>query len=76
MEVNTVNTDPWLASKDAAVYIGYKPSTLRRSRVSGTLAGKGTPKFTKAGTAVRYKKSDLDSWLNNDGDGYTEEIKE
>lgn len=53
-----------LTTKEAAEYLRYSEYTLRRARVDGTLSGKKQPKFTKMGKAVRYRKSDLDNWVN------------
>ena len=64
MTASTTHTDDrWMTSKEAALHLGYSPDTLRRSRVSKQLGGKDTPSFTKSGTAIRYKKSDLDAWM-------------
>lgn len=60
-----MNNEKWLTSREAAEHLGYSEYTLRRARVSGVLAGKEQPKFTKSGKAVRYKQSDLDSWMTN-----------
>ena len=57
-------TEKWLNTHQAAEHLGYSNHTLRRARVSGILGGKKAPKFTKSGAAVRYKASDLDSWMN------------
>ena len=54
----------WLTTKEAAEHLGYSEYTLRRARFDGALSGKESPKFTKMGKAVRYKKSDLDFWAN------------
>ena len=59
-----MNEDRWLTSKEAAEHLGYSEYTLRRARTDGTLSGKPQPKFTKIGKAVRYKKADLDAWVN------------
>lgn len=66
------NEDRWLTSNEAAAHLGYGEYTLRQSRRTGKLAGKETPKFTKTGTAVRYKMSDLDAWVNSDSEAVSQ----
>ena len=46
-------------TKDAAKYIGLKKSTLEVWRVRGD-----GPVFLKLGKAVRYRKTDLDDFVN------------
>lgn len=54
----------YLSNEEAAIYIGFKPSTLRLSRHTGTLAGVDTPEYLKIGKVVRYDVQDLDQWLS------------
>ena len=63
-----MNNEKWLTSREAAEHLGYSEYTMRRARVDGTLAGKGQPKFTKNGKTIRYKRSDLDAWMNSDNE--------
>lgn len=44
----------------AAQYLGLSKPTLERFRTSG-----GGPKFAKLGASVRYRKCDLDAWLES-----------
>jgi hypothetical protein len=44
---------------DAAGYLQLSPSTLAKMRLYGT-----GPRYTKAGRAVRYRRSDLDLWID------------
>jgi predicted DNA-binding transcriptional regulator AlpA len=44
---------------DAAVYLQLSASSLAKLRLYGT-----GPRYTKAGRAVRYRRSDLDAWIN------------
>lgn len=67
-----MTTEKWMTTKEAAEHLGYSPYTLRRARLDGELSGKKQPKYTKSGRAVRYKKSDLDAWMEG-GAGITEE---
>lgn len=48
----------FLCEKDAASYLGSKPSTLRAWRVKG----KG-PRFYKLGGKVFYREGDLSAWI-------------
>lgn len=47
-----------LNTREAADYVRLGKPTLERFRISG--AG---PLFVKLGGAVRYRRTDLDSWL-------------
>lgn len=52
-----------LNTRDAASYLGLSAKSLERWRSDGT-----GPAFVKAGpgrrAAVRYRKSDLDAWID------------
>lgn len=48
-----------LNTREAASYVRLGKPTLERFRVSGD-----GPVFLKLGSAVRYRRSDLDDWLN------------
>lgn len=60
------NDDRWLTTIEAAAYLGYTPGSLRVARTLNKLAGVEPPKHSKAGTAVRYRKADLDSWVKGE----------
>lgn len=47
-----------LNTREAATYVRLGKPTLERFRVSGD-----GPLFLKLGSAVRYRKCDLDEWL-------------
>ncbi|WP_420194131.1 helix-turn-helix transcriptional regulator [Marinobacter sp. GH_1] len=53
MEPRLLNTE------QAAIYIGLAKQTITEMRVKG-----GGPKFCKIGRAVRYKREDLDAWID------------
>lgn len=53
-----------LPNKEAAVYIGCAPNSLKQSRVTGQLFGVQAPAFLKMGVSVRYKIGTLDDWLD------------
>jgi predicted DNA-binding transcriptional regulator AlpA len=44
---------------DAAIYLRLSRSTLAKLRLYGT-----GPRYTKVGRAVRYRRADLDAWIN------------
>lgn len=52
---------PTMTSKEAADYIDHDEATLRTWRCTG----KVKIPFYKVGSKVRYKKSDLDAWLES-----------
>ena len=49
-----------MTPRDAAVYIGVKINTLAVWRMTNKY---GLP-FVKLGKVVRYRKTDLDEWIN------------
>lgn len=50
---------------EAAIFLGVSASQLRLSRHTGELfKGIPTPPFIKLSRAVRYKKEDLEAWVN------------
>lgn len=49
-----------LNTREAAAYTRLGKPTLERFR----LTGEG-PRFAKLGSAVRYRRSDLDAWLES-----------
>ena len=51
---------------DAAAYIGWSPSFLRRARIGKTKAP--GPNFKKHGKRVTYLREDLDAFLEQPGD--------
>ena len=58
IQTNRLDTD------EASAFIGFKPSTMKLSRVTGTLAGVNTPVFRKIGRKVFYDRAVLEEWLN------------
>jgi excisionase family DNA binding protein len=53
MEPRLLNTE------QVSSYIGLAKQTITELRVKG-----GGPKFCKIGRAVRYKREDLDAWID------------
>ncbi|MDT8320745.1 MAG: helix-turn-helix domain-containing protein [Xanthomonadales bacterium] len=47
-------------TQQAAEYLGLKRTTLEAWRCRG-----GGPKFAKFGRVVRYRQSDIDSWIES-----------
>jgi predicted DNA-binding transcriptional regulator AlpA len=55
---------PLINEKAAARYIGMSESFLRKGRMQGTRQGKTPPPpFLRLGRSIKYRISDLDSWL-------------
>lgn len=55
-----------LTEKEAAKYITMSQSFLRQDRMNGYRDGRTLgPDFMKLGRAIRYRKEDLDAWLNH-----------
>jgi len=53
-----------LNEKQAAAYLNLSLAFLRRRRSLGTPPGSiPGPKYAKLGKAVRYRREDLDDWL-------------
>ncbi|UNK77898.1 helix-turn-helix domain-containing protein [Sphingopyxis granuli] len=44
----------------AASYVGLAPNTLEKMRTFGT-----GPRYAKLGRAVRYRRADLDAYIND-----------
>lgn len=58
------NLPQTLNNKNASTYIGVSPDMLRLSRHTGYLfKGVEPPQFLKIGSAVRYRRDELDRWL-------------
>lgn len=54
-----------MSNKEAAHYLGVTEQMLRLSRHKKELfKGVQAPQYLKLGTAVRYRKDELDRWLN------------
>lgn len=54
---------PWLDTENAAVYLAYKPGTLRTWRARGE-----RPAYRVVhGRSVRYHVRDLNAFLNGEG---------
>jgi len=51
--------------KEAAAYIGMSRSYLSQDRINGYRVNRTPgPSFLKLGRSIRYRKLDLDEWLN------------
>jgi excisionase family DNA binding protein len=51
--------ETYLNPREAAVYLRSSPSTLAKRRLQGN-----GPCFVRLGRAVRYRRADLDAWMN------------
>lgn len=60
--MNNTDIKSILTEKETAQYIGMSISWLRQSRMRGD---KDAPPFLKIGKSVRYRKSELDAWLDS-----------
>ena len=60
------NTLPlMLTDVEAAEYLGVSVSYLRKSRSDGAIKGRTPPPpFVKIGGKVRYRRIDLDEWVD------------
>lgn len=59
--MNTNNVDARLLdTAQAAEYTGLAKQTLHQRRITG-----GGPKFCKIGRSVRYRKEDLEAWVES-----------
>jgi excisionase family DNA binding protein len=55
-----MNNDNLLTTPEAAHYVRLGKPTLERFRISGD-----GPRYCKLGGAVRYRRTDLDAWLES-----------
>lgn len=54
-----------LTEKEAAIYIGMSRSFLRQDRMNGYRVNRTPgPSFLKLGHSIRYRKQDLNEWLD------------
>jgi predicted DNA-binding transcriptional regulator AlpA len=56
---DTQSDDPLLDTAQAAEHLKYSKSALEYCRCQGT-----GPRFYKTAGRVRFRKSDLDAWIN------------
>lgn len=54
----TNSTPEWMRPREAAAYLKTSISTLAKRRLTGD-----TPRFTRIGRAVRYRRDWCDDWL-------------
>lgn len=60
-----------LNERQASFYIGIEPTTLKISRVNGTLLGRQAPEYVRFGRTIRYKRDVLDKWVKECGETVT-----
>ena len=58
MTSKTLNTDPLLTTEEASQYLNRDPRTMANDRSLGEGA-----RFARFGRMVRYRQSDLDSYI-------------
>ena len=59
-----------LSAKQAASYLGCSREHLARLRIRGT-----GPKFAKLGKMIRYRKTEIDKWLDEHERTQLSEVK-
>lgn len=60
-----------LGEKQASLYLGLEPATLKTSRSTGTLMGSPAPAWLKFGRTVRYKRETLEAWAKQYGEVFS-----
>ena len=53
----------YLSTFSAAIHRDYSESTLRNSRLTGTLVRVTAPTYKKMGKSIRYDVDTLNTWL-------------
>lgn len=53
-----IEIDPLMTVQELAAYIGYEVSSVYNFKQNGR-----GPRMTKVGSRVRYRKSDVDTWI-------------
>lgn len=54
----------WMNEAEAAKHVGMSVAFLRAARLRGTVGNRTVPPpYYKLGRTVRYKRADLDHWL-------------
>ena len=60
---NQVHTSTVVDTHQCSALLGFAASTIRISRVTGTLAGFSAPAYRKIGRKVVYDRVVIDEWL-------------
>lgn len=60
---NQTHTSTVVDTHQCSTLLGFAASTIRISRVTGTLAGFAAPTYRKIGRKVVYDRVVLDEWL-------------
>ena len=61
---NQIHTSAVVDTHECSALLGFAASTIRISRVTGTLAGFSAPAYRKIGRKVVYDRIVLDQWLD------------
>lgn len=67
---STSPKQPFLDTNEAAAYLSLQRTTLEAWRCRG-----GGPRFVKLGRSVRYRSSDLDTWIESRTRSNTSEVR-
>lgn len=59
-----MSNPPRLNNSESADFLCFSPTTLKLSRVTGTLAGVPAPTYRKLGRKVVYDRAVLEQWVN------------
>ena len=68
---NSQPNQAFLNTVEAAAYLGLQRTTLEAWRCRG-----GGPKYLKFGNAVRYRRADLEAWIESRTRSHTSETEE
>ena len=60
---NQAHTSTVIDTHQCSALLGFAASTIRISRVTGTLAGFSAPAYRKIGRKVVYDRVVIDEWL-------------
>jgi predicted DNA-binding transcriptional regulator AlpA len=63
--VAPASANPLLDTRGAAAYLGLRPATLESWRYTGGPAGGGPPYIALGRRRIRYRRADLDAWLES-----------
>lgn len=60
-KMSNLQNDNYINIDEAATYLGVKPSTIR-----SWIKTKGMPSHRVGGKLLKFKKSEIDEWVNNE----------
>ena len=62
-QIELIHKKTWLTEKEAVQYTGFGADVLRKLRTEGTQ--KGTLPYSRLGNNIRYKRSDIDNFIED-----------